>query len=96
MARVTFHLRRDADGMLVGEGIEEGANVTLATIQARQPAGVSVLDARTAPRPPEPPDPLRPKRERLAALRVKGWAALTLAEKEEARALRFDLGGDTA
>ena len=38
------------------------------------------------------PDPLQPKRDRLAALRAKGWANLTLVERDEANALRFDLG----
>lgn len=39
------------------------------------------------------PDPLVARRARLAELRAKGWAALTLAEQDEARELAFDTGG---
>lgn len=44
-----------------------------------------------APLPPGIVDD-RTKRERLAALRAKGWASLTVIEQAEANALRFDLG----
>ena len=80
MARVIYWLRRINDGTYAGEGREEGENVTLATIQDRQPAGIAAIDAETNPRPPNSA-PLIDKR--ITQAKAK-WAAAPAAAKNDA------------
>jgi len=64
MTRIAYYVRRDNDGTFAGEGVEDGNNVTLASIQSRLPAGLTALDSSKAARPPEAPampDPLKTK-----------------------------------
>lgn len=66
-----------------------------AEIRWNLPAGRALVEVDAAHKciaVPVPPDPLASKRARLAELRAKGWANLSAAERDEANALRFDLG----
>lgn len=94
-------VRDRATGTFRGDGRAFHAALTkaqiLANLRANAPADVEILDADTDARPPDAPLPaavvaLNTKRARLAELRAKGWAALVLVEKDEARVLAFDIG----
>ena len=80
MAKVAYWLRHISDGTYAGEGREEGENVTLVTIQARQPTGIVAIDAETNPRPP---NPAAPTDQRKTQAKAK-WAAAPLAVKNDA------------
>lgn len=58
----------------------------------RQPGAGERWDAVTRTVVAVPKTTIETKRDRLADLRAKGWANLALAEKDEARAIAFDIG----
>ena len=98
MARAVYFVV-DVDGFLVGSGVMERGDWTKADLLAHLRgvhAGLTLVDVEdpAAPvRPARRPNPAAPKIARVEALRAKGWAQLTLAERAEVRTLTFDLGG---
>lgn len=103
MARVVYCVK-GPDGYCHGDASEERADfdhdAMLAHVGARMAPGWSIVDleAPGAVHPPKDPALMSAltaratKTNRLSALRAKGWANLTLVERNEARALAFDLG----
>jgi hypothetical protein len=91
----------DADGYFAGELETTSSPHDFATFADNAKAnGQTAIDKGIDPaatRPPDRPLPpeiaaLRAKAQRYDELRAKGYANLTAAEKDEATALRFDLG----
>ena len=96
MKELHVYIREKATGFYLGELDASTTNQSaIDAFWANLPADREALDKATNPRPPDRPavpDPQQPKRDRLAALRAKGWTSLTVTEQAEARALAFDLG----
>lgn len=99
MAKLRYCVRNDATGSGVRDATEERADwdaaMLLAHVQSRVAAGHTVVDLDVRAHPPHDPPPANPlatKRARMQELRAKTWAGCTLAEREEARALAFELG----
>lgn len=72
-------------GTSVGDRLPAGLEVLVIDHQPGKRERWDETTRAVVSRPPTNP-------ERLADLRAKGWTNLTTAEKNEATALRFDLG----
>lgn len=97
MASLEIHFVDTASGQCVQTLTVDRNDLTPAQIRAE--LGANKGPGRTLAFPAQghvcaatPPDADQEKRDRLRALRTKGWAALTDPEKVEAQSLRFDLG----
>lgn len=99
MARKLDVWLTDKDGFKIGE-VHAHDGDDFPTFQANAKAnghGAVDMNAPGASEPPTRPlsaaqQAMVDKQTRLTALRAKGWVNLSAAERDEASALRFDLG----
>jgi hypothetical protein len=89
MNTIHYYVRRDLDGVCVGEGTETRDGLVLADIQARVPVGCTALDAATSPRPPDPPPD--PKAITPTAFQQRAQTAWALPELTTAEQVRKTL-----
>lgn len=96
---MAFHFKDTATGLCVQtldvSHFTKAKQEVVDDLIAHLPAGRTLIDTGVDTAhvcAPLPADPNVAKRDRLDALRAKGFANLTPAEKQEAQGLRFDLG----